>query len=156
MLDDLHIQLTIYRNDLLNATVIRYRPDEYFSLEDDPSPDIDSVPLHSDLLQYVNDPTGVVKLSLKIENIASGKAIQIEKQYLNDQTATVTIRSDYENQVLKYRELIYEALLPKQLHLEGELYDLCRFVMTDDSWECIYHGVFLETDEGAETEYRIT
>ena len=154
-MDDLSVQLWVYHEGRDEPDAIRFEPEEYFDLDPGEVPDVDSVPLYSNLEQYLDDIEDVTKLMLKIENTFDGKALHIERVYQCRQKATVTTRSEYLRATLTYREIIFESMLPRELMPEGNACDLCRFVLNGDTAECIYHGIFRYTDDGKEAEYRI-
>lgn len=151
----LSIRLSVYRERSNEPDVIHLKPEEYFDLDPGEEPDVDSVPLYSDLERYLDDVEDVTKLAVEIKNESDGKAMRIEKSYQNEGRSTVTTRSDYQNEALTYREIIYESMLPQELIAQGSAYDLCRFVVNGDTAECSYHGIFHYTDDGKEIEYRI-
>ena len=154
-MDALSIQLSVYRERSDTPDVIYLEPEQYFDLDPGEVPDVDSVPLYSNLEQYLDEIEKATKLALKIENVSVGKSLYIEKVYQNQQRSTVTTRSEYQHEALTYREIIYESMLPMELITKGRAYDLCRFVVDGDTAECIYHGIFYYTPDGKETEYRI-
>lgn len=151
----LSIRLLVYRENTDAPEEICFRPEEYFDLDPDELPDVDSVPLYSNLEKYLDNTQDVMKLALEIKNLSDAKALRMEKVFQNQRKTTVTTRSDYQNEVLIYREIIYESMLLRELMAKGRAYDVCRFVIEGDAAKCVYHGIFHYSEDGEETEYRI-
>lgn len=154
-METLSVQITVYRNDTNIPQIIRLGPSQYFDLDPDEAPDVDSAPRYSNLEEYVDDADDITKLALILKNHANGRALHIEKVYQNQRKSTVTTRCEYQNESLIHQEVICESLLPHELIAQGRAYDLCRFVVNGDAAECVYHGIFYYDADGKETEYRI-
>lgn len=154
-MDALSIRLLVYRENADTPEQLCFKPEEYFDLDPDEIPDVDSVPLYSDLERYLDNAQDVMKLALEIKNLSDAKALRVEKVFQNQHKSTVTTRSDYQDEALTYREIVCESMLPRELVAEGRAYDLCRFVVNGDTTECVYHGFFHYMDDGKEIEYRI-
>lgn len=154
-MNTLSITLSVYRERSDDPYVIYLTPEQYFDLDPDEIADVDSVPVYSDLEKYLDDTTNVTKLALEIKNESDHKTLRIEKVYQNERRATVTTRSDYQGESVLYREIIYEAILPQTLVAKGSAYEISRFVVSGDTTECVYHGMFHHTDDATENEYRI-
>jgi hypothetical protein len=151
----LSMRLLVYRENTVTPEEICFTPEEYFDLDPDEVPDVDSVPLYSNLEKYLDNTQDVTKLALEIKNLSDAKALCIEKVFQNQRKSTVTTRSDYQNEVLIYREIIYESMLPRELVAKECACDVCRFVIEGDTAKCVYHGIFHYSEDGEEIEHRI-
>ena len=154
-MESLSIQIIAHCDNTNVPKVISFTPEQYFDLDPGEMPDVDSVPLYSDLEKYVDFSDEISRIAVEIKNNSDGRSLHIEKVFQEEKKTTVTTRCDYQNSSLTYQEIIYESALPEEFVGQERAYDVCRFVVNGQTAECVYHGIFRYTDDGKETEYRI-
>ena len=134
--------------------IIKFDPNEYFDLEDDTSPDIDSVPKYLNMLDYLEEKDNVTYIAVVITNKNNGKKLHIETNFFNGQQSTLSIRTEYHYDLITYKEVITDVLLPSEEN-NVTIHDVCRFCLKDCYYNCIYHGIIKKGRDGTETEYRL-
>lgn len=154
MEDGISINMYFCRSGQHKPDIIKFDPNEYFDLEDDTSPDIDSVPKYLNMLDYLEEKDNVTYIAVVITNKNNGKKLHIETNFFNGQQSTLSIRTEYHYDLITYKEVITDVLLPSEEN-NVTIHDVCRFCLKDCYYNCIYHGIIKKGRDGTETEYRL-
>ena len=154
MEDGMSINMYFCRSGQHKPDIIKFDPNEYFDLEDDTSPDIDSVPKYLNMLDYLEEKDNVTYIAVVITNKNNGKKLHIETNFFNGQQSTLSIRTEYHYDLITYKEVITDVLLPSEEN-NVTIHDVCRFCLKDCYYNCIYHGIIKKGCNGTETEYRL-
>ena len=83
MEDGISINMYFCRSGQHKPDIIKFDPNEYFDLEDDTSPDIDSVPKYLNMLDYLEEKDNVTYIAVVITNKNNGKKLHIETNFFN-------------------------------------------------------------------------
>lgn len=126
----------------------RLRADEYFEIPPDGAPiDIDSVPLHSHAVDYLDlEPCDVRVVRLVISGSPNGSSRTITETFWNEGKCRVTERADAG--VHSYWELIIESRVTD----EPPEWDILRFVRKEGVLVPIYHAIIRENADGSQEE----
>ena len=154
-MDDLAIRIVYYRNNLIKAEELSISPQEYFDDGEYPFDIDDSSPRYNRIIDYISDNSNIVKAVLHIETKTNKRKSIIESYYWAEQSSEITVIKDYKNEVLIYKEVIYQVRLPKEVSDKGDIYDLSRFVIHEDNIECVLHTAFIENGETGDEEFPI-
>ena len=154
MEEGISISMYFCKNGQYKPDVIRFDPEVYFDLDDDLSPDIDSVPKYLNMLDYLEEKDHVTYIAVVITNKSNGKKLHIETNFYNGQQSTLSIRTEYHYDLITYKEIIMDVALPPEED-NVAVHDVCRFLLKNCCYDCIYHGIIKRWSDGTETEYRL-
>ena len=106
------------------------------------------------MLDYLEEKDNVTYIAVVITNKNNGKKLHIETNFFNGQQSTLSIRTEYHYDLITYKEVITDVLLPSEEN-NVTIHDVCRFCLKDCYYNCIYHGIIKKGRDGTETEYRL-
>ncbi|MGM9681017.1 MAG: hypothetical protein ACI3XR_05880 [Eubacteriales bacterium] len=153
-MNNIRIQLDYLCDRNTEWKTVRMTPDRYFDLSENEPIDIDSVPLHAELLDYIPDSETVSKITLSIRNIRKHTELRLNASFWNHQRCRIIRRREFRKNKEIYNEFIYEASLP-DIGGNPAKYDICRFTVEGNSIDCVYNGIITVNDNGSESENRI-
>ncbi len=136
--------------------------DEYFNLEELESKDIlevDSIPIHNDLLEYlpVTIKAKIQKIKVDLINNTAQKKITFNQTYWNNQVNCYLERKDFEKDFLIYHETIISIVVPSEIAKSTQnKYEILRFIHGKNETDCIYHGYISDNIDGSQDEILIS
>jgi hypothetical protein len=140
-----------YKIDSADWSVIKIPSEQYFDLDDDEEAEIDSVPLHSHAIDYIeHEKEKVVSTITEIIDPRRHKKRKIITTYWNNQQNSVTERVD---SGLGYCDR--EQIVVTKIQDVPSMYEIIRFVRKDEAMVPIYHGFITDNEDGSQTENRI-
>lgn len=150
------IKLAYLRGQNDGWKTVEMTPEQYFDLSDGEPVDIDCVPQHSELLDYIPDNHTVSKISLRIKNVRKRTELRVNISLWNHQRCRLVNRQEFRKKKMIHNEFIYESSLnlPNSCN-HSAIYDICRFTVEGDLMDCVYHGIITDNDDGSESEYRV-
>ena len=80
-MESLSIQIIAHCDNTNVPKVISFTPEQYFDLDPGEMPDVDSVPLYSDLEKYVDFSDEISRIAVEIKNNSDGRSLHIEKVF---------------------------------------------------------------------------
>lgn len=131
--------------------IINIHPEEYFDLDRDEVPEVDSVPVHNHAIDYITDCSDDITCTKII--IFDQSNIQkriITTTYWNNQQNSITERVDYDND--SYDS---EMILVIKNQENPSKTDIIRISKSEDILIPVYHGFFTDMEDGSEVENRI-
>ena len=103
----------------------------------------------------IDNSDDLVKLELSVANNDNGKRLIIEINYFDAHQSSVATRTEFENENVIYKEKIIDMLIPPS-DVDGKTrHNLARFVVENGVYNCIYHAVIADNEDGTETEFRL-
>lgn len=87
---EISIHMQVCRNGQQTPDYIVFDPNDYFDLEGDSSPDIDSVPRYLNMIDYLEEKDNVDYISITITNKTDKKQLHIETHYFDSQKSTLS------------------------------------------------------------------
>ncbi len=135
--------------------ILNLKPEEYFDEPEAPDLDVDSVPRYLDPRDYIDNSDDLVKLELSVVNNNNGKRLIIEINYFDAQQSSVATRTEFDNERVIYKEKIIDMLIPSSVADGKTKHNLARFTVENDIYNCIYHAVITDNEDGTESEFRL-
>lgn len=136
--------------------------DEYFNLEElEPNDivDVDSIPIHNDLLDYLPITTKAKIRKIKVELLdnMNQKKITFNQTFWNNQINWNLERKDFDRDSVIYHETIISIVIPSEIASNTQnTYEILRFTHDGNGTDCIYHGYISDNIDGSQDEILIS